>query len=171
MNHVAFDAHSAPGGDNDAVFDPTIGQSGPFATNGVYGALNGPDYFHPAAKIDLSNETSTQQGWLSWPGAVQLADIKTENDHVRKLLYDRVKKQVDTYKIDGLRLDAARHVDKAFWTHLGELNTFTIAEVFDGGESEVVATGNELATDPQSASLSLATRRQLCQAVPERDSV
>ena len=133
MNHVAFDAQHAG---KDAVFDPTVGQSSPGANDGVYGALNKPEYFHPAAKMDTNNETSVTEDWLGYPGAVQLADINTRNEDVKKMLYDSVKALVKTYKIDGLRFDAARHVDQGFWAGLqGIEDTFSIAEVFQGGQS------------------------------------
>ena len=73
-------------------------------------------------------------GWLSYPGAVQLADIKTTDSTVRTLLYDNVKRLVKKFNIDGLRLDAARHVEKDFWKQLKDVGVYTVAEVFHGGQ-------------------------------------
>jgi len=64
--------------------------------------------------------------WLFW-----LPDLNQENPVTRKTLLDWVSWLVKTYEIDGLRLDALRHVPKDFWKDLNEASgTFTLGEAW-----------------------------------------
>ncbi|KAL7409786.1 glycoside hydrolase superfamily [Mrakia frigida] len=127
INHVGWVVPS-----DTAVFDPTIGESSSGAGDGVYGPLDSTADFHAPCGIDYSNETSIENCWLGFGFSLDLVDINTQSDTVRSLIYAWIGELVSTYSIDGLRLDAARHVEGDFWKGFQDAaGVFTIGEVFD----------------------------------------
>jgi alpha-amylase len=44
-----------------------------------------------------------------------LPDLNQQNPYVRQYLKDWVKKLVETYKFDGIRIDTIPEVPKDFW--------------------------------------------------------
>lgn len=92
--------------------------------------LNSTEYFHPPCNIDYSNETSCEYCWLALT-EVALMDVNTEHPDVIGMLQAWIKDLVTTYNIDGLRIDAAKHVPGAFWAPFCEsAGVFCIGEVF-----------------------------------------
>ena len=116
--------------------------------------------YHPRCAIDYNNDTSVQYctslelthhhrrrtdplalhpshtGWIGEPAQTVLPDLNTESSAVRQLLYDHIKNLVSTYQIDGIRIDAAKHVNFDFWSGFqAAAGTFTMGEVLDGGQS------------------------------------
>ena len=76
-------------------------------------------------------------GWIGDPGGTILADLNTESPRVSGLIYDNLRSLISTYKIDGLRIDASKHVNFPFFTGLqtAASGIFTMAEVLDGSQS------------------------------------
>lgn len=65
---------------------------------------------------------------------MELADLNTASTFVRTTLQNHVKSLVSTYGIDGLRIDAAGHVEKSFYPpYVKAANTFCMGEVLSGG--------------------------------------
>ncbi|KAJ7349293.1 glycoside hydrolase family 13 protein [Mycena albidolilacea] len=88
-------------------------------------------YYHPYCAVDFSNITSEQQCWLG-DTKVPLPDLNTENSEVIAKYSDWISDLVQTYSIDGLRIDAAKHVRKAFWPAFAKsAGVFCMGEVFD----------------------------------------
>ncbi|OQD84697.1 hypothetical protein PENANT_c012G11404 [Penicillium antarcticum] len=102
----------------------------------VFDPFNNKDYFHPYCKIkDWNNFTDAQlcqTGDLNVP----LPDLYTEHPDVQKLLIDWAKDAIKTYSIDGLRIDAAKHVDANFLkTFTNDIGVFSTGEVLEGAVS------------------------------------
>ncbi|KAK9237362.1 alpha-amylase [Lipomyces kononenkoae] len=74
--------------------------------------FNTPDAFHPACQIDFSNQSSVEDCWLVTEPAPALVDLKNEDQVILDALINSVVDLVETYAIDGIRLDTARHVPK-----------------------------------------------------------
>jgi len=63
---------------------------------------------------------------------VALMDVDPENDSVVKAYHDWIGRFVKEYGIDGLRIDAARHIRADFWQPSAEAaGVFCIGEVFE----------------------------------------
>jgi hypothetical protein len=74
-------------------------------------------------------------GWFSDPGSVVLADLNTQSPRIRKLHQDWISKLVSTYQIDGIRIDAAKHVEMDFWKgYTSAAGVYCVGEVLDGSE-------------------------------------
>jgi glycosidase len=67
-----------------------------------------PEWFHSAA--DPQNEESGELAGLP--------DFRQENPLVAEYLKRTVKHWIDTYPIDGMRMDTVKHVPHAFWRDL-----------------------------------------------------
>jgi alpha-amylase len=62
---------------------------------------------------------------------VSLVDINTERDDVVKQYQEWIPNFVQEYGIDGLRIDAAKHIRHDFWSGFcGAAGVFCIGEVF-----------------------------------------
>ena len=96
--------------------------------------FNKPEHYH---KYEIECHDAERQRpddadiletcWLFW-----LPDLNQDNPFVRKALLEWVNWFVKTYKLDGLRLDALRHVKKQFWKEFGEsAGVFTLGEAWD----------------------------------------
>lgn len=89
-----------------------------------------PSYFHPICNIDYDNQTSVEYCWLETTN-VSLMDVNTENAYVISTLESWITSLVSTYSIDGLRIDAAKHVPGTFWPGFcGAAGVFCIGEVY-----------------------------------------
>ncbi|TFK84800.1 glycoside hydrolase family 13 protein [Polyporus arcularius HHB13444] len=111
------------------------------APNHMVSRTNPPDYpsfspfssasdFHPECYIDWTNQTDVEQCRLG-DRNVPLADLNTEDEDVAATLYAWIRDLVGEYGIDGLRIDAARHVRKEFWPGFVEAaGVFTLGEVW-----------------------------------------
>lgn len=98
-----------------------------------FNPFNDEDYFHPYCNVtDWDNSTDYQQCWL-YPLGVALADLDTESDEVVDLFGTWIKELVSNYSIDGLRIDAAKHVNDAFLPKFIESSgIFALGEVLTG---------------------------------------
>ncbi|KAI9569521.1 glycoside hydrolase family 13 protein [Boletus coccyginus] len=87
--------------------------------------------FHPYCPMDQNNATSVERCWLG-DTTVPLPDINTEDATVISALQDWIRSLVREYAIDGLRIDAAKHVNVDFWPGFcAAAGVFCIGEVFD----------------------------------------
>ncbi|KAI0320503.1 glycoside hydrolase family 13 protein [Amylostereum chailletii] len=90
-----------------------------------------PSQYHQYCPIDWTNTTSITDCWLG-DTKVSLPDINTENPTVIKTYGSWIKWLVEEFSIDGLRIDAARHINPGFWkSFCGEsAQVFCMGEVF-----------------------------------------
>lgn len=89
-----------------------------------------PEYFHPICDIDYNNATSVEYCWLATQN-VSLMDVNTEHPYVISTLESWISSFVQTYNVDGLRIDAAKHIPGEFWPGFcGAAGVFCIGEVF-----------------------------------------
>ncbi|KAF7800248.1 hypothetical protein EIP86_011495 [Pleurotus ostreatoroseus] len=86
--------------------------------------------YHTYCPVDYSNYTSEQLCWLGDTN-VPLPDLNTTNPTVISGYQSWIKQLVQTYNIDGLRIDAAKHVNIDFWPQFcGAAGVYCIGEVF-----------------------------------------
>ncbi|KAK4663797.1 uncharacterized protein QC763_502740 [Podospora pseudopauciseta] len=81
-----------------------------------FNPFNDEKYFHPYCNVTEEgwlNATEYQDCWL-YPYGVALADLDTRNEFVIKEMNSWIKGLVSNYSIDGLRIDAAKHVNDEF---------------------------------------------------------
>lgn len=81
-----------------------VGYDHPWLTDGRH-----EGWFHPRCDIADSDQRSVEQCWLAG-----LPDLNTENPAVRAYLEDWSLWLIDQTKVDGFRLDTARHLPKDF---------------------------------------------------------
>ncbi|KDQ60585.1 glycoside hydrolase family 13 protein [Jaapia argillacea MUCL 33604] len=88
--------------------------------------------YHPYCPVDYSNLTSEQNCWLG-DTKVYLPDVNTQDATVVDAYGTWIQQLVQTFNIDGLRLDAAKHVNADFWPGFcGKAGVFCMGEVYDG---------------------------------------
>ncbi|THH15893.1 hypothetical protein EW146_g4659 [Bondarzewia mesenterica] len=86
--------------------------------------------YHPYCAVDWSNITSMQQCWLG-DTKVPLPDVNTEDPTVISGYTQWIKSLVSEFNIDGLRIDAAKHVKASFWPQFcGAAGVFCMGEVY-----------------------------------------
>lgn len=66
--------------------------------------FNDASLYHPYCPVDFSNTTSEQICWLG-DSRVPLPDLDTKNARVIKMYGDWIQNMIQTYDIDGLRID------------------------------------------------------------------
>jgi glycosidase len=71
--------------------------------------LNDPIYYHNRGNSTFSGESSTMGDFVG------LDDLMTENPRVVQGFIDIYGDWIDTYKVDGFRIDTAKHVNPEFW--------------------------------------------------------
>ncbi|KAF8311135.1 alpha-amylase [Clavulina sp. PMI_390] len=90
-------------------------------------------YYHPYTPIDWGNSTSEQLGWLG-DANLPLPDVNTSDPYVRSTYQTWIKSFMEEYEVDGLRIDAAKHVEPGFWGPFcgenGAAGVFCIGEVY-----------------------------------------
>lgn len=98
-----------------------------------FNPFNNEDYFHPYCNVtEWTNVTNYQDCWL-YPYGVALADLKTEEDEVVDMFSTWIKELVSNYSIDGLRIDAAKHVNNDFLPKfVSASGVFALGEVLTG---------------------------------------
>lgn len=114
-------AQAANGSSTDEAPDIDWSQLIPF---------NEEEYYHPFCAITDSNDPeNSKRCWLDTE-VVALPDLKTEDEKVVSMIQDWVKGLVGNYSIDGLRVDAAKHMDDAYLTSFSDAaGVFTMGEV------------------------------------------
>lgn len=98
-----------------------------------YTPFNNGSYFHSEAFIsNYNNQTDVEQGWLG-DSNVPLPDVNTELSGVVNTFNSWISSLVQTYNIDGLRIDTAKHVRQDFWPgFISSANVFALGEVLSG---------------------------------------
>ena len=124
------------------MVDVVINDMG-FATNGqdpatsidysILKPFNDQRFYHPWCNItDYDNYTEAQVCWLG-DSQVALPDLDTESQEVSKMMNEWVVDLIAKYSIDGLRVDAAKHVSDDFLrSFAAAAGIFTIGEVYEG---------------------------------------
>lgn len=98
----------------------------------VFNPFNKAKYFHPFCPMDYSGENATalQECWLG-SDEVPLVDLKTEDEEVAEMFGEWIEWMVETYKVDGLRIDAGVNVAPEFLSQFVErAGVFSTAEVY-----------------------------------------
>ncbi|KAF9001959.1 glycoside hydrolase family 13 protein [Cyathus striatus] len=117
--------------------------------NNVMSTSTTPDYssymfknasfYHPYCPIQWGNTTSEQNCWLG-DEKVPLPDLNTQNPTVVSQYGEWIQNLVEEYDIDGLRIDAAKHVQMDFWPNFCEkAGVFCMGEVFGGIDVDSIA--------------------------------
>ncbi|KAK2730045.1 alpha-amylase [Colletotrichum kahawae] len=98
-----------------------------------FNPFNDEKYFHPYCNVtDWTNSTDYQDCWL-YPYGVALADLATESTAVVTEFGKWIKELVSNYSIDGLRIDAAKHVNDDFLPgFVNASGVFAFGEVLTG---------------------------------------
>ncbi|KAL4777366.1 glycoside hydrolase superfamily [Aspergillus nidulans var. acristatus] len=93
--------------------------------------FNDKKYYHPFCRIeDWNNPDESKNCWFSTE-VVALPDLKTEDESVVSMIEVWVKGLVGNYSIDGLRVDATKHMNEAYLTSFNEAaGVFTMGEVY-----------------------------------------
>ncbi|KAL4760054.1 alpha-amylase [Aspergillus foveolatus] len=93
--------------------------------------FNDKKYYHPFCRIeDWNNPDESENCWFSTE-VVALPDLKTEDESVVSMIEVWVKGLVGNYSIDGLRVDATKHMNEAYLTRFSEAaGVFTMGEVY-----------------------------------------
>ncbi|KAB8220203.1 glycoside hydrolase superfamily [Aspergillus novoparasiticus] len=96
----------------------------------VFTPFNDSSYFHPYCKITDWNNYTNAQLCQTGDNKVALPDLFTEHEDVQQTLEKWAKEIISTYSIDGLRIDAAKHVDPGFLKNFGDaIGAFMTGEV------------------------------------------
>lgn len=98
-----------------------------------FNPFNDKKYFHPYCNVtEWENSTNYQDCWL-YPYGVALADLATETQPVVDKFTEWIEGLVSNYSIDGLRIDAAKHVNDAFLPKFVKASgVFAFGEVLTG---------------------------------------
>ncbi|OLN85322.1 Alpha-amylase A type-3-like protein 2 [Colletotrichum chlorophyti] len=98
-----------------------------------FNPFNDEKYYHSYCNVTLwDNATNYQDCWL-YPYGVALADLATETKPVVDEFNKWIKELVSNYSIDGLRIDAAKHVNDAFLpTFVNASGVFAFGEILTG---------------------------------------
>ncbi|OSD02788.1 glycoside hydrolase family 13 protein [Trametes coccinea BRFM310] len=103
--------------------------------------------YHPYCPIDWGNTTSEQNCWLGDLN-VTLPDVNTQDPTVVSAYSAWIKALVQEFNIDGLRIDAAKHVDMQFWPQFcGAAGVYCIGEVFDADAGQALQWQGKQALD------------------------
>ncbi|RHZ70159.1 hypothetical protein CDV55_102065 [Aspergillus turcosus] len=89
-------------------------------------------FYHPYCEITNWNNFTNAQMCQTGDDIVALPDLFTEHQDVQSTLEKWAQNMISTYQIDGLRIDAAKHVDTGFLSNFGKAlsDTFMTGEVY-----------------------------------------
>lgn len=112
------------------AFDNTIP---PPVDYSLFEPFDNKDYFHSYCNVtEWTNSSNYQDCWL-YPYGVALADLKTESKEVVDMFGTWIKELISNYTIDGIRIDAAKHVNNDFLTSfVKDAGIFALGEVLTG---------------------------------------
>lgn len=95
--------------------------------------FNSKDHYHDFCIITDHDFATKNQDRIENCRLASLADLKQENDWVRRQLLDWIRDLVQKYKIDGIRIDTVPEVPKWFWSQFQQAaGVYAVGEVFDG---------------------------------------
>ncbi|KAL4946973.1 glycoside hydrolase superfamily [Aspergillus filifer] len=96
----------------------------------ILSPFNNADYYHPYCKISNWNNFTEAQLCQTGDEEVVLPDLYTEHKEVQNMLESWATEMISTYGVDGLRIDAAKHVNPQFLRQFGDkVDTFITGEV------------------------------------------
>ncbi len=131
--------------------------------------LNDPIYYHNRGNSTFEGESSTTGDFIG------LDDIMTENPRVVRGFIEIYGAWLDTYKVDGFRIDTEQHVDPAFWrafvpamlarAHAAGIPNFTIFGEAYTGEMDPAHMAVRTCTDAMPAMLDFAFKRAVIDTV------
>lgn len=103
-----------------------------------FNPFNDEKYFHPYCNVtDWDDPKNYQNCWL-YPYGVVLADLDTDSPAVAKELGNWINGLVSNYSIDGLRIDAAKHVNDEFLPgFVNSSGVFAWGEVLTGATKDM----------------------------------
>lgn len=118
---------------NDMGYAVASGDEASDIDYSVFTPFNSEEYFHSYCEItNYTNYTNAQVCWLG-DDIVALPDLDTENDEVVSLMTSWVSDLVANYSVDGLRVDAAKHVSDAFLKEFATAaGMYSVGEVYEG---------------------------------------
>jgi alpha-amylase len=95
--------------------------------------FNDEKYYHDYCNItDYDNDKIAQDCWLSVTN-VALPDLDTESQEVTDMIGTWITGLVANYSIDGLRIDAAKHVNNEYLPpFVKAAGVFTFGEIYSG---------------------------------------
>ncbi|ODH52442.1 hypothetical protein GX48_01505 [Paracoccidioides brasiliensis] len=98
----------------------------------VLNPFNLQRYYHPYCKIkDWNNYDEAQKCWIG-DDIVALPDLNTESEEVTQMMEAWIKEFVANYSIDGIRIDAAKHVGTEYLKKVAKASgVFATGEVFE----------------------------------------
>ncbi|KAL4935157.1 hypothetical protein BDV06DRAFT_229085 [Aspergillus oleicola] len=97
-----------------------------------FNPFNNQSFYHPYCQIDDWNDYAQSQYCWMGDNYVALPDLNTEDERVQTILEMWIQQMVSTYSIDGLRIDAAKHITPGFLRKFGEAaDLFTFGEVYE----------------------------------------
>ncbi|ORY57547.1 glycoside hydrolase family 13 protein [Pseudomassariella vexata] len=103
----------------------------------IFNPFSSSSYFHPYCAINYSDENSVRNCWQG-DNIVSLPDLRTEDDAVRDIWNDWIKKIVSKYYADGLRIDSMKHIEYDFFPDFeGASGVFNLGEVYEGNPNNI----------------------------------
>ncbi|KAL2270665.1 hypothetical protein VTJ83DRAFT_36 [Remersonia thermophila] len=103
-----------------------------------FNPFNDEKYFHPYCNVTQWETPEDYQNCWLYPYGVALADLATEKKEVADELNKWVKELVANYSIDGLRIDAAKHVNDEFLAPFVKASgVFAWGEVLSGVQNDM----------------------------------
>ncbi|CAG8631524.1 5780_t:CDS:2, partial [Acaulospora colombiana] len=102
-----------------------------FGTAADLKSLSDEEQYHPYCPMRYGDMQSEQHCWMG-DTKVALMDVNTEDPEVISSYSSWIKDFVQQYNIDGLRLDAAKHVRGDFWPPFCQTaGVFCMGEVYE----------------------------------------
>ncbi|PYH40902.1 alpha-amylase [Aspergillus saccharolyticus JOP 1030-1] len=100
--------------------------------------FNDAKYYHPYCPITDYNDYPLAQRCWTGDDIVALPDLKTEDPAVQRMLNSWVQDIMAKYSIDGLRLDAAKHITPTYLPDFqAAAGSLVTGEVFDQSVSTI----------------------------------
>lgn len=129
------------------MLDVVPNHTGDFQPNN--GSAKGPfdnwDWYHHNGEITSADYTTNNHWKIENGDVAGLDDLNQENPATAAALKSWIQWLINESKVDGLRVDTAKHVPKWFLKDFDTAaNTFTIGEVYDGSPSTVGSYSNYL---------------------------
>ncbi|KAL4446911.1 hypothetical protein ABPG74_014883 [Tetrahymena malaccensis] len=95
--------------------------------------FNSPDHYHSYCIISDSDFATKNMYNIQHCRLAGLADLNQENSYVSDYLVNWIKDLVQTYNVDGIRIDTVPEVHPDFWKqYTNSAGVFATGEVFDG---------------------------------------
>jgi alpha-amylase len=109
----------------------------------VFNPFDSQDYFHDYCKMNYTDHDVAQRCWLG-DEIVALPDLNTPDSTVESMLGQWIQEMVSNYSVDGLRIDAAKHVNEKLLPFLGDASgIFMTGEVFSKSTDYICMYQNE----------------------------